>query len=115
MEEVIETKAGIQFKEMCEKLVAGELSAKDFAHQYLDLWDGEYDQISEWEYNTYLDDLIMSVSLYEPDPNVYEAEKEDGLLNDDALLADVKKYLEVYREAKNKSDFISHAQNGLFQ
>lgn len=42
----------------------------------------------------------MSVSMYEPDPNVYEAEKEDGLLNDDTLLADVKKYLEVYREAK---------------
>lgn len=100
MGEVIETKAGIQFKEMCEKFVSGELSAKDFARQYLDLWDGEYDQISDWEYNTYLDDLIMSVSMYEPDPNVYEAEKEDGLLNDDALLADVKKYLEAYREAK---------------
>lgn len=60
MGEVIETKAGIQFKEMCEKFIARELSAKDFARQYLDLWDGEYDQISDWEYNTYLDDLIMS-------------------------------------------------------
>ena len=101
MGEVIETKAGIQFKEMCEKFIARELSAKDFARQYLDLWDGEYDQISDWEYNTYLDDLIMSVYMYEPDHNVYEAEKEDGLLNDDTLLADVKKYLEVYREAKS--------------
>ncbi|MEG1912686.1 MAG: colicin immunity domain-containing protein [Cloacibacillus sp.] len=103
MGKIVETAAGKQFKELCEKFIAGDLTAHVFARRFLELWDEKFDDISDWESETYLEDLALPVSLYDPDAGVYEAEKDNGLRNEDDLLSEVKKYFGEYQTAKAKN------------
>lgn len=100
MGKIVETAAGGQFRVLCEKFIAGDLAAPVFARRFQELWDEKFDEISDWESDAYLGDLILPVSLYESNPAIYEAEKDDGLRNDDELLSDVKRYLGEYQTAK---------------
>lgn len=102
MGKIVETATGGQFRELCEKFIAGDLAAHVFARRFQELWNEKFDDISDWESETYLEDLILPVSLYESNPAIYEAEKDNGLRNDDELLSEVRKYFGEYQAAKTE-------------
>ncbi len=74
---------------LLSQFVTGEITASKFGTQYLELFKNETESFSEDTYDV-LNNLFSDADAYCEDPSL----RDDEDLNDDELLASVKKALE---------------------